>query len=229
MIARGASIDEAERRQALSDLLERYLPALRSYLRAKWKLSVDRADDLLHTFVVRKVIEQDFVRRADRARGRFRTFLATALDRFVISEFRRERAHGGAAGRPVSFADQPTREEQAAPFAPDTFDVAWARHALGLALRRTHGECIAGGRHDVWGVFEGRVLRPQLEDAEPVPLDELVRRFDLASPEQASNLLITAKRMFARNLRAVVAEFAGADDVEEEIARLTDILSRTRA
>jgi len=45
----------------------------------------------------------------------------------------------------------------------------------------------------------------------------------------SSNLLITAKRMFARRLRAVVGEYMGEDgEVEQEIADLRAILGRGR-
>jgi hypothetical protein len=47
------------------------------------------------------------------------------------------------------------------------------------------------------------------------------------SPEQASNVLITAKRMFARALRSVVAKYADAGDVETEIRDLKSILARS--
>src|SRR6201999_3451227 len=88
------------------------------------------------------------------------------------------------------------------------FDVAWARQLLAEAIRRTKEECTASGRADVWGVFETRVLDPMLHDAEPLGYDELVKRFGLTSPTQASNLLVTGKRTFARVLRALVAEYA---------------------
>jgi hypothetical protein len=68
-----------------------------------------------------------------------------------------------------------------------------------------------------------------LRQGEPVPLAELVRRFGV-SADQASNLLATAKRMFARNLRQVVGEYAeGDEDVEDEIRTLRGILARAGA
>jgi hypothetical protein len=74
-------------------------------------------------------------------------------------------------------------------------------------------------------VFEARVLEPMLRERAPVPLGELVRRFGVTA-ERASNLLATAKRMFARNLRRVVGEYAdGDDDIEDEIRCLRAILS----
>jgi len=77
------------------------------------------------------------------------------------------------------------------------------------------------------GVFECRLLAPALEGTDPVDYGELVRRFGLQSPSQASNVLVTAKRMYARTLRGVVAEYSGdAAEIEAEIGDLHRILAR---
>ncbi len=62
---------------------------------------------------------------------------------------------------------------------------------------------------------------------EPMPYDKLVARFGLRSPSEASNLLITAKRMFARALHEIVRETVSDDqDVEPEIRELKRILAK---
>jgi hypothetical protein len=59
----------------------------------------------------------------------------------------------------------------------------------------------------------------------PEPYDKLVGRLGLASPSQAANLLITAKRMFNRHLRAVVMEtVADPAQAEDEIEELKKCL-----
>jgi len=80
----------------------------------------------------------------------------------------------------------------------------------------------------LWGVFEARVLGPLLDNAAPMPYEQLVKRFDLPSPSVAANLLITAKRMFGRMLHEVVCETVSTDrDVEPEIRELKRILAKT--
>ena len=227
MVAQAGASDTVLRR-ALDALLRRYLPALRSYLLANHRVSRDRADDLLQGFLADKVLEQDIIRHADQTRGKFRTFLMTALNRYAISQVRKERA---ARRTPAGL--EPLDGEDAlahpAPAAPDTFDVAWARQVLNLAIERTREECEAGGRADLWAVFEGRVLMPTVRHADPVPLTELVARLGV-SAEQVSSLLTTAKRMYARNLRLVVGEYAGGEeDVGGEIRWLRTILAKSDA
>lgn len=210
------------KRQALEALLRQYLPALRAHLLIGRSVPLDEVDDLLQGFVADKVVERDLVARADRERGRFRTFVAVALDRYAASHFRSRRsglrrpAGGGALVR-VEEADP----ADGRPSHLEAFNRAWAAEVVADARRRMRAECEAAGRDDVWTVFQERLVAPSLEAAEPTPYAELARRLTLASEAQAANLLVTAKRHFGRSLRSVVAEYVGDERlVDREIEAL---------
>jgi RNA polymerase sigma-70 factor (ECF subfamily) len=222
-----AGQDDETRREALGTLLTRYLPALRAHLIQAKGLAPDRADDLVQDFVANKILERDLIARADQQRGKFRTFLLTSLDRFLLNRLRDE----GAKKRAASAAAEPLGERDgqlAAGSGPsDAFDFAWARSVLGEALQRMRTHCETSGRADVWGVFECRVLGPIFEGTEAPDYREIVERFGFQSPSQASNVLATAKRTFARMLRSVVAEYAGSEEeIEEELGQLHAVLAR---
>jgi len=224
LIGRGNA--EATRR-ALGELLTRYLPALQMHLVRGKGLSRDRADDLIQEFVAGKILEKDLIGRADRGLGKFRTFLLTALDRFLIDRVRRAGAkkRSPADAALLAIGDReaclPTGKTP-----PDVFDVTWGRGVLAEALARMRRHCEESDRADLWGIFECRLLEPILEGAEPVAYGTLVERFGLNSPAHASNVLITAKRMFARTLRTVVAEYCqDEEEIESEIADLRQILA----
>ena len=226
MVARAADVRSSVRRRTLEALVRQYLPALRAYIMVRRRLGPHEADDLLQGFLAGKVLEQQILRRADHTRGKFRTFLMTALERFAISEYRKgstaKRSPGGAVASldEVSEAEHPSRE------AADLFDVAWAKQAVEVAVGRMRRECEAGGRRDLWGVFKVRVLDPALHGAEPVPYETLVPEMGLASAEKAANLLATAKRMFTRNLREVATEYAEDEsDADEEVRHLKSVLA----
>ena len=232
MVARAGHVRTSVRRRTLEALVRQYLPALRAYLMARRRIGPQDADDLLQGFLASKVLEQQILRQADRTRGKFRTFLMTALERFAISEYRKasaaRRSPGAAGVGSIDGVDDAGHPP--APGAADLFDVEWAKQAVEVAVSRMRQECEAGGRADVWGVFKARVLDPTLADVEPVPYERLVPQLTLASAEQASNLLATGKRMFTRNLREVAAEYADDEaDAEEEVRRLRRILSQARA
>lgn len=220
------------RQAAVAALVERYAPALLSYLRTRWRLDEHEAADRVQGFLADKVIEQDLIARAERDRGRFRTFLLTALDHFVSNSFRAARAKKRSPKAQVSLDEDldapahPAAGERPA----EAFDLAWGRQVLAEAIEQMRRECEAMGRPDLWGVFEGRVLAPTLHQETVIPYGELVRRYGFDSPTQASNALVTAGRMFRRFLRHVVRGYEGDEAaVDEEIADLKRIFSAAGA
>jgi DNA-directed RNA polymerase specialized sigma24 family protein len=226
LVERAADEGAEGHREALGELLERYLPALRARLVQKGTVPRDEIDDLLQGFVTDKILQRDLLARADRQRGKFRTLLLTALDRYIVSRRRYEKAQKRSADRAVSLDAQ--EHEQFAvdqETASHAFDVAWARTVLDQALKRMQHECEATERGDVWGVFEARVLGPCIRCEKPMPYQELVTRYRLSTPRQASNVLNTGKRMFARVLRSVVCEYTPEREADAEIQELKLALS----
>jgi len=228
LIGRVRDAQDSARRDALNQLLTRYWPALKAHLVVKKRIDPNEADDLVQGFIANRVLEHNLMATADAGRGRFRSLLATALDNYVTSQMRMRSAAKREAERAVSL-DQEAYEQAAvaAGALHDAFDVAWAREVLAEILRQMQAECQRSGRPDVWGVFEARVLGPILQGAEPLAYEPLLARFGFRSPTDASNALVTAKRMFGRLLREVVREYAvDEDDVDAEIRELQEILSQ---
>ena len=185
------------------------------------------------------MIERNLLARADRARGRFRWFLAAALNDYCANQLRADTAgkrvpagvklvslaEGLEAGAGAAAHDGPAAGADGA-VAAHAFDVAWAREAMAEALRRMRDECVACSRADLWQVFEWRVLGPALDDAAPVGYAELVQALGYATPKAAANALVTAKRRFEQALRSVIAEYVGDDEeLELELAGLGDVLA----
>jgi DNA-directed RNA polymerase specialized sigma24 family protein len=229
LIGRVGREEGQARQQSLEQFLNRYLPALRAHLVRVRGLSAQNADDVLQDFVARKILQRDLVARADRELGKFRTFLVTALDRFVINWIRDAGAEKRNPAEGAALLGDRAEELPADAGPSQEFDLAWARSVIAEALDRMQAECAAAGRNEVWGVFESRVVRPIREGTEPSDYRELVRRFGFQSPSQASNVLMTAKRMYARLLRSVVGQYARSDrEIETEIAELRAILAGSR-
>lgn len=228
LVARAGDAGGDAQRRALGDLVQRYLPALRSHLIVRRQMKPHDADDVLQEFVAAKVVEQGLVGQARRERGKFRSFLLTSLDRFAISRGRHDRAKKRSSGTtPLSVHEEFDAPDPAADSPDSAFDVAWAKNLLTEALRQMREECDRTHRPDVWGVFEARMLGPMLNQVPPEPYERLVERFALASPAQASNVLITAKRMFERAVRSRIAEYEPDEaNIDAEIADLQTILSR---
>ena len=219
LVRRAGVADSDTHREALSVLLARYQPALIHYLRFVWRLSAQDAEDILQAFFADHILERDLLRRADKQRGRFRSFLVTSLRNFAVSRWRSEQVQAG----PLHYKKTVQSESESPPAILET---AWARELINGVLRAMKEECRQNGRDEVWMVFEGRVLAEIFENAPPVAYETLAADLRLSSPMQAANLLVTAKRMFARLLRAAVAEYEQDDsEIDGEIGELRRILA----
>jgi len=214
---------------ALNRLLARYCPPLLAHLEFRFHLPRERAEDLLQAFVERKVLARQLLGRADRARGRFRTFLLNALDNFVKDELR---THGCARRQPVGGLVPLDEALDAPDVAPagngaDPFEREWALTVLDEAERGTRAFYESKGRQDTWGVFRDGVLAPLREGVARAGDEELARRHGFESARQASNAIVTAKREFGKILRAVVGRYAADDaDVDAELRELMTVLAR---
>jgi hypothetical protein len=197
--------------------LNLYRHALWSHLVHRRRIDPQRADDLLQDFILRKILQYNLLGRADRTRGKFRTLLLTCLDNFV-------RGAAGKTDRQIEFP-QSFDPADDRPGLDQEFDIPWARQVLQESVRRMQAECRHSNRLDIWDIFQSRILAPALEGAAALSYEQLVARHHLSSPAQASNLLMTSKRMFERNLRGVIGEYSEEDQIDGEIADLREILS----
>ena len=109
----------------------------------------------------------------------------------------------------------------------DAFEVAWARQVLDEVLQDMKADCEAHDQLAIWGVFECRLLAPARQNVAPVSYEMLCKQFDLESPEQASNALVTAKRKFERAFARIATRYQHDDEQSNDLLQeLTDVLSR---
>ena len=232
-ILRARTAAPARRREALGRILGRYWKPLYCYLRRRGH-SNEEAQDLVQGFCQEVVLGRGLVAQADRAKGRFRTFLLTALAHYVASVHRAETAR---KRRPqdglvrLDATDGPGVPEPAAYGTPeDAFHHAWAAALLDEVIAEVRKACARDGKATHWAVFRARVLAPIMEDAAPPSLAELCARHGIAGEDAASNMTITVKRRFEAALTQHVRELVESDaDVAGEIRDLMEILSKGHA
>ena len=214
----------------LDRLVRLYWQPLRIFLLATFPNLHAQADTLLQEFAEDKILQEGWLRKADQNRGRFRDFLKTSLRNFVLN-----RLNLAENKNPPVPLDELEHELPEPPAAAEAFDLEWARTVLGETLRRMEGDCKKPGedqprRGQIWELFRIRLLDPVFNDAEPVPYDQLVARFGLKSPMEASNTLLSAKRIFKAHLAQVIKEYAGKDAATAtEIKALEEFLRRLAA
>jgi len=140
ILAQATMHGDASQAAALAEFYRRYREPVLNFIRQQTG-NLAEAEDLTQEFFVH-LAENSTLQRADRLRGRFRSFLLGALTRFLA----RERAHRGAAKRgegrlPLSLdALSPGEVEPAVPASvAQAFDREWARDLL-MRVRRDLAE-----------------------------------------------------------------------------------------
>ena len=195
----------------LDRLIRLYWQPLKIFLLTTFPTLKDEADTILQDFAEDKMLKEGWLRKADQERGRFRDFLKTSLRNFVLNRLNR----ADVKHAPLSLDDL-EHEVPEPPAATDEFSLEWARAVLAETLRRMEADCKdptqdQPRRTYIWELFRIRLLDPIFHDAPQMPYDQLVERFGLKSPTDASNTLLSGKRIFKSHLERVIREYAGQD------------------
>lgn len=218
--ARDASVDDA-----LASLCQTYWPAVYAFLRRQGHRP-EGARDLTQGFFA-KLLEKDWIERADVDRGSFRAFLVTLVRRYVASEFQREtslRRGGDAKLISISGEDQRGWLEPATHATPEkAFDSAWIQAMLAQVLQELRQEYASAGQMER---FE--VLEPYLVAGEsPPPFPALAATLGLAE-SSCRVAVFRARRRYRELLRGEIAGTLGeACGVDVELEALISIDSET--
>ena len=144
VLAAGADGPSAGADEALATLCETYWYPLYGFLRSRG-YSVDDAQDFTQAFFAR-VLEKHALRHADPARGRFRSFLLTALKNFVANAHDHDSARkrgGGMRVLPLEIEGAEDRFQLEPPSneTPErVFDRRWALTLLDRVMSRLQTE-----------------------------------------------------------------------------------------
>ena len=225
LVGRAGGAQSKGGREALNELLQLYIPVLRNWLTRRRSMDAHAADDLLQDFVVSRILQKDLIEGASQGRGRFRSLLLKSLERFRIDQRRKRQTARRAPDRAPSLEDH--RDNVPVDASPNnTFDAQWAGTVISGALQRLKADCDSKQGRSVWTVLVHRILAPLMTGGEPLSYAELQKLCNFNEPRQASNLLVTAKRSFARSLRFVIEDYSlDEEETDEEICELKRVLS----
>jgi RNA polymerase sigma-70 factor (ECF subfamily) len=221
--------DEQKGRQALSELCRLYWRPIFSFVCRRGH-SPEDAQDLTQDFFL-MMLEGNWLKHADPARGRFRSLLLKSLSNFLndAAEKRQARKRGGAM-KFVSWDDwmaeapsQLTVSAQALESWPAErlFDLRWAATVVEQALRRLREECESQGKLRVFEQLRS-CLGAEREDVSYPTLSQ-----SLGVPEATVKRLVHRLRQRYRSLlREEVAEtVADPAEVDDEIRYLCGVLA----
>jgi RNA polymerase sigma factor (sigma-70 family) len=223
VLAAGAS-DTTNARQALAKLCQAYWYPLYAFIRRRG-FSPHDAEDLTQEFFAR-LLEHGWVAHADREKGRFRTFLLSALNHFLANEWDKARAQkrgGGATLLPLEFGPAETRycREPADNTTPEQqFERRWAATLLDTVVERLRQECDEGGKQGLFAALHPCLVGERTAQ----PYDELAKKLGL-SESAVKSAVHRLRQRYRELLREEIAQtVAGPDEVETELRHLIAVL-----
>ena len=212
--------------EALERLCRSYWYPLYAYVRRQGYSPHD-AQDLTQEFFSR-FLGRNFVSFADRSRGKFRTFLLTSLQHFLVNEWTKARtAKRGGFQQVISWDEQEAENRYLAEptdgLAPDTiFEKRWAISLLEKVLAQLREETSAAGKgaqfeslkQYLWGEKSG------------VSYEEIGKELNMT--EGAVKVAVHRLRQRYREmLRAEVAQtVATEEEVDVELQYLIKVIRR---
>ncbi len=183
------------------------------------------AQDLTQEFFSR-LYSRDYLRAADPAKGRFRTFLRVAARRFLINDWDRRRALKRGGGQEIVSLDAMTPDERQRHEPADEasaeriFERRWALTLLERALARLRDEYARAGRET-----EFAELKEQLTAARAA-VDHAALAARLGVSEGAARVALHRLRKRLRaHFRAEVADTVDDDaEIEAELRHVIRLL-----
>jgi RNA polymerase sigma-70 factor (ECF subfamily) len=206
--------------EALATLCERYCYPLYAYVRRR-VLDVHEAQDLTKEFFAR-LLEKDGLARASPDRGRFRSFLLTAMKNFLANERDRANAKKRGAGRVRFSLDLETgefrfRREPVHNLTPErAYERQWVLTLLDRIMEALRGEFVAAGKAQQFELYKEALAGDR--GVFSYPALALGLGISEGAARQAVHRL---RRRYRKMLREEVAEtLADRNDVDEEIHNL---------
>lgn len=205
---------------ALEELCRAYWMPIYAYV-CRTGVAREWAKDLTQQFFA-ALLEKQWLVRADRDRGRFRSFLLVYLKRFLSDEHTRAAAQKRGGGRQILSLEELAGEdaigfEPCAARAPECeFDRQWALITLRNAMARLRAEAADSGSGELFDAIQGHLG----EEGSTESLGAIAEQFGLGE----SALKMRLKRWRTRYQDLIRFEVAQTvprlADVNEELCHL---------
>lgn len=215
-------------RAALEELCRRYWYPLYAFARKRGRSHAD-AQDLVQGFFAHLLARNDLA-TVHPDKGRFRTFLLTALSHFITNEWHRSQAQkrgGGLTFETLDFADPDLdRRYQATSAGTDSaetlFDRSWAEELLEAVLARLQAEHADGVARERFETLRSSLLG----ESAGVPYAELAQRLSLTEAGVKSavhRLRGRFRELFREEIGRTVAR---REEIDAELRYLVEVMTR---
>ena len=224
VVLKAGRSDSTHAQDALAELCNTYWYPLYAYVR--WRgHSPEDAQDLTQEFFAR-LLERNTLAKITREKGKFRSFLLTALNHFLVDEWKRAKAQkrGGMKVFSLDATSAETRfrhEPVETATAESIFEQNWALALLEAVFEELRREYEAEGKADLFSQLKFCLTG----ERSAIPYAEL--SVELGISEAALKVMVhRLRRRYRDLLRDEVANtVASPDEVEEELRHLFKVLA----
>ena len=232
-IGRLQSAGVLNRRSLIDDLLKKYWKPVYCYVRHKGHNN-EQAKDLTQGFFHEVVLGRRLIQQADKAKGRFRTFVLYALERYLKSQYRKNTARKRAPRKNLVPLEQVDPAELPQNFdglnKEDYFNYAWISALLDRILTDVEAQCRSSDMGVHWQVFLERTIQPIMVGTEPPSMSQICDRYEIADGAKASNMIVSVKRRFQATLKQYLRESVSSDkDIDAELLEMMEFFAKNSA
>lgn len=210
---------------ALAELCRNYWYPLYAFVRRKGHSAHD-AQDLTQAFFAR-LLEKNYVAQADRARGRFRTFLLTAFNHFLADAWDKARRLKRGGGCELVSFDAVAAEERYRLEPLDQLDAArlyerrWVTTLFDQVLDRLEQELHDSGKQELFDGLRGALLAERTGPS----YAQLGTTLGL-SEDAVKQAVLRMRRRYRELFREEIAQtVASPREVDDELRRIFAVLS----
>ena len=226
-----AGVRNHEKNLALIELLiKKYWKPVYCYLHRRGYQN-EEAKDLTQGFFQEVVLGRKLIEKADRTKGRFRSFLLTALNHYLINVHHKEGAKKHIPREKflsMEIADISILPQAISTLTPeDSFTYAWVSSLLEQVVAAVKVECEKDGKIVHWQVFRYRILLPIMKGSDPPALETICDKYGISNTVKASNMIVTVKRRFQALLKQHIRNSVMSDrEAEDELKEIRRFLPK---
>lgn len=219
------SPDSAEQARALDTLFAAYWKPVYKYVRLRWNLPAEDAQDLTQGFFA-KALERELLAKYDPAKSKLRTYLRLCVDSFVMNQekaARREKRGGNVTHVALDFQaaegelSAATIDASSIP-SPESleefFEKEWVRSLFALAVEELRTFCTEHERERTFRLFEDYDLSGDPE----ISYEKLAAEYAIPVTD-VTNALSWARREFRRIALERLRELCSSDEEFHREAR----------
>jgi RNA polymerase sigma-70 factor (ECF subfamily) len=222
--------DEDPDRALISLLIQRYWKPVYCYLRRKGHGN-EQAKDLTQGFFHEVVLNRHLVEKADQSKGRFRSFLLVALNRYVSNVRAKQITRKHIPPHKLvslEIIDPPAVPRSLSDASPEeSYNYVWLSTLLDQVLSALEIQCRQDGLDTHWQVFYDRIVQPALHNTIAPSLAEVCEKYQIKDQKKASNMAITVRKRFQASLRHYLRSTVLSDTyLQEELQEMMQFFAK---